>query len=60
MANADSTFSLGAMERWDRVGVTSHSELPAINHREKYVMGIDDVSHPRKIPISSGSVLLNL
>lgn len=42
------------MERWDRGGVTRHPNLSAINPREENMMGINDVSQPRKIPISSG------
>lgn len=63
VANADATFTLGLrepVERWDKGGVTSHPNLSARNPREENMMGINDASQPRKIPVSSRSVLLKL
>lgn len=37
MVNTDTTFSLGAMERWDGTGVASRPKLSAVNHREENV-----------------------
>lgn len=59
MVNVDFIFFFGVMERWDRVGVISYFDFFVINYREKYVMGIDDVSYLRKILIFFGLVFFN-